>query len=87
MKPASGSYNIPGQTGHQLVQDGCKKVVEACKKAKKSAGLHVVIPTEESITKAVSDGFTFIAVGVDTVFLNQASKDALSIFSHTCSFR
>lgn len=75
----SGSYNIPGETSHPLVQDGCRKVVEACKKAKKSAGLHVVIPTEENITKAVDDGFTFIAVGVDTVFLNQASKEALGI--------
>ena len=75
----SGSYNIPGQTNHPLVQDGCNKVLAACQKAGKSAGLHVVIPTEDNIKKALADGFTFIAVGVDTVFLNRASKEALEI--------
>jgi 2-keto-3-deoxy-L-rhamnonate aldolase RhmA len=75
----SGSYGIPGQTSHKLVQDGCTRVLEACKSAGKAAGLHVVIPTEESIKKAVNDGFTFIAVGVDTVFLNEASKKAFAI--------
>jgi 2-keto-3-deoxy-L-rhamnonate aldolase RhmA len=75
----SGSYNVPGQTSHPLVQNGCRKVLEACVRHNKSAGLHVVIPTEQSIKKAVEDGFTFIAVGVDTVFLNGASKQAFAV--------
>lgn len=75
----SGSYGIPGQTSHRLVNEGCRKVLDACKRAGKSAGLHVVLPTEEGIKKAISDGFTFIAVGVDTVFLNEASKKAFAI--------
>ncbi|MFI4911825.1 MAG: HpcH/HpaI aldolase/citrate lyase family protein [Sedimentisphaeraceae bacterium JB056] len=75
----SGSYNIPGQTSHPLVNEGCRKVLDACKRAGKSAGLHVVIPTDESIKKAISDGFTFIAIGVDTVFINEASKKAFAV--------
>jgi len=73
----SGSYGIPGQTGHPLVVEGCQRVVEACRACGKSAGLHVVHPTLEAIRNAIRDGFTFIALGVDTVFLSQASKAAL----------
>jgi 2-keto-3-deoxy-L-rhamnonate aldolase RhmA len=73
----SGSYGIPGNTYHSLVQEGCRKVLRACQKAEKSAGLHVVIPTSENIEQALNDGFTFIAVGADIVFLDQASRNAL----------
>lgn len=82
----SGSYGIPGQTRHPLVQGGCQKVLDACKSAGKSAGLHVVIPTEDNIAKALKDGFTFIAVGVDTVFLNDASRNALQIAKNVVNF-
>ena len=73
----SGSYGIPGKTSDVLVQAGCKKVLNACAKAGKSAGLHVVIPTAENIERALQDGFTFIAVGADIVYLNLASRNAL----------
>jgi 2-keto-3-deoxy-L-rhamnonate aldolase RhmA len=75
----SGSYGIPGKTSDPLVSEGCKKVLDACRKKSKSAGLHIVIPTEENIKKALDDGFTFIAIGVDTVFLNEASGKAYNI--------
>lgn len=73
----SGSYGVPGETSHALITEACSKVLQACKKAGKSAGIHVVIPTEENIKKAIADGFTFIALGVDTVFLNEAARSAL----------
>jgi len=74
----SGSYGIPGQTDHQTVRDACARVSEACDKAGKSAGIHVVIPTPEAIKDAVAGGFTFIAVGVDTVFLTETARSALA---------
>lgn len=75
----SGSYGIPGETDDPLVRDACRRVLDACAGAGKSAGLHVVIPGEGAIRKAVEDGFTFLAVGVDTVFLNRAAEEALRI--------
>lgn len=74
----SGSYGLPGKTSDPLVLEGCRTVLEACKNLGKSAGLHVVIPTEENIVKALKDGFTFIAIGVDTEFLHQASRQSLN---------
>ena len=70
----SGSYNIPGQTDHKKVTASCGKVLEACKKAGKSAGIHLVIPTPEAIKSAIDAGYTFIALGVDTVFLDKAAR-------------
>jgi len=75
----SGSFGVPGQTSAPIVADACRKVLKACKMRGKSAGLHVVVPTQENIKKALEDGFTFIALGVDTVFINQASRNALDI--------
>lgn len=75
----SGSYGIPGQTGDPIIQNACARIVEACRNAGKAAGMHVVIPTPEAIAKAVADGFTFLAVGVDTIFLDQAARNALAV--------
>lgn len=75
----SGSYGIVGQTSHPLILSACRTVVEACKKKGKSAGLHIVKPTDESIERAIKDGFTFIALGMDTVFLDESSRKMLRI--------
>ena len=75
----SGSYGIPGQTGDPIIQDACRSVVAACRKTGKAAGLHVVLPTREAIEKAIDDGFTFLALGLDTVFLDRAAREALAI--------
>ncbi len=73
----SGSYGIPGRTSDPVVVEACQRVARACEQAGKSAGAHVVDPTPENLRRAIDDGFTFIGVGVDTVFLNQASAAAL----------
>ena len=73
----SGSYGVPGQTEAPQVKEACRRVVDACQRAGKSAGLHVVIPDEASIRRAVDDGFTFLALGVDVVFLDRSARSAL----------
>jgi len=73
----SGSYGIAGQTSAPVIQAACKKVIEACKKHKKSAGIHVVKPTKANIAQAIEQGFTFIALGVDIVFLDEGCRNAL----------
>ncbi len=74
----SGSYGVPGQTAHARVEAGCRRVLDACKAAGKSAGMHVVIPDQAVIARALADGFTFLALGVDTVFLSAGARDALA---------
>jgi 2-keto-3-deoxy-L-rhamnonate aldolase RhmA len=75
----SGSYGVIGQTSHPTLIEACDTVVKACKQAGKAAGLHVVLPSTSAIERAISDGFTFIALGMDTVFLDQGARLALQI--------
>ncbi|MEK6795503.1 MAG: aldolase/citrate lyase family protein [Spirochaetota bacterium] len=74
----SGSYGVPGETAHPSVVKACADVVAACTRAKKSAGLHVVVPEEANVKRAFSQGFTFIALGVDTYFIASAAALALA---------
>lgn len=77
----SGSYGVAGATDHELVRTARRRVVDACRNAGKSAGLHIVVPSAESVTAAVAEGFTFLAVGMDTVFLRTGGIEALKSFS------
>jgi 2-keto-3-deoxy-L-rhamnonate aldolase RhmA len=75
----SGSYELTGQTNHPTIRAAREKVAAACQRHGKSAGLHLVHPTRESIQDTIDHGFTFIALGVDMVFLNEASRSALNL--------
>lgn len=75
----SGSYGVPGRTGHDLVRDGCRRVLDACEAAEKAAGLHLVNPSAKAIAQALADGYTFLALGVDTVFLRGAATETFNV--------
>jgi 2-keto-3-deoxy-L-rhamnonate aldolase RhmA len=81
----SGSYGVPGQTGHERVRAGCRRVLDACAAAGKAAGLHVVLPTAEAMARAQADGYTFLALGVDTVFLRRGAAEALAVMAGALS--
>ena len=75
----SGSYGIPGKTDDPRVVEGCDRVVQACQRHGKSAGKHVVIPSAKAINGSIAQGFSFIALGIDTIFLAEGAKQALEI--------
>ena len=75
----SGSLGVPGHTEDPRVKEGGRQVVEACRRCGKSAGIHVVLPDRERIREVVEQGFTFIAVGMDTVFLDEGAGAALQM--------
>ena len=70
----SGSMGLTGQLYHPDVLAACDKMLMACKKCNKAAGIHVVPVEPERIKKFVSDGFTFIAASIDTVFIRYGSE-------------
>ena len=73
----SASYGVAGQMGHPLVMQARKTILEACKRAGKAPGLHVVLPDPQAIGQAVDEGFTFLAVGMDGVFIMRGAEAAL----------
>ena len=78
----SGSYGVTGDTSHPLIKGACRAVVEGCRRHGKSAGLHLVKPDEAAITATIAEGFTFIALGVDMIFIQQAAGVALASAAH-----
>ena len=72
-----GSYGVVGRTDDPVITAALVRVVEACEKAGKAAGTHVVLPAPSAIRSAIDAGFTFIALGMDDVFLEQGARAAL----------
>ncbi len=79
----SASYGVTGDVSNKLVTDGCNRVLEACKKHNKIAGIHIVNPDQKVIEENIKKGFQFIAVGIDTLFLMNGIKSAVSIVRQT----
>lgn len=73
----TGSMGIPGQLDNSQMDAILHKIIEACKESGKSAGIHDVRPTSNSVDSFLNKGFTFLALGIDAVFMRRDGKDVL----------
>ena len=73
----SGSMGIPGQTNHPDVLKACDEVLKTCLKLQKPAGIHVVSSKPEDAQPFIDKGFKFIALGMDTLFLQDGAQQVL----------
>jgi 2-dehydro-3-deoxyglucarate aldolase len=71
----SGSMGIVAQLDHPKMKEARKKVVEATAKAGRVLGIHEVRPDAAVVKELMDEGFSFIAVCLDTLFLSHASRD------------
>lgn len=76
----SGSYGVAGRLDHPAVMNGRKSVLAAANNAGISAGLHLVRATKESYARAVDDGFTFLCLDGDIIFLDKAARQGFQNF-------
>lgn len=74
----SGSYGVVGQMDHPHVMNGRRRVLEAARKAGIAAGIHLVKATEAIFQKAVDDGFTFVCLDGDIIFLDRAARNSFA---------
>lgn len=75
----SGSYGVLGQTGHPLIRSALAEVAEACHRHGKAAGQHVVTPSTENVALAQKQGYSLLALGMDTFFLQRGATAALGL--------
>ena len=61
----SGSLGITGQLEHPQMVAALDQYRAACHAHKKSAGLHIIRPSEESVRRALDQGYTMLALGLD----------------------
>ncbi len=71
----SGSLGIPGQTNHPDVISASKKVIDACKKFKKSCGTQIAEVSSNKIQASIDLGFTFIILSSDLFVLWKWSEN------------
>ena len=74
------SLGVPGQLSHPLVTVAKEKVLKAALKHGLVAGTHIVQPATAAseCEIAVKEGYTFIAVGADNLFLRDGAKNLYS---------
>lgn len=72
----SMSLGIPGQLSHPLVVEAKEKVLNAVLAKGLAAGIHMVQPSTAAADceQAVKEGYTFIAVGTDILFLGDSAR-------------
>jgi 2-dehydro-3-deoxyglucarate aldolase len=73
----SGSMGLTGQLDHPDVVGALARYRAACTVHHKAAGMHIVRPREEAIQRARAEGYTMLALGLDTVFLQEGARAAL----------
>ena len=70
----SASLGITGEFENKKYQDVLTKILEVCAKHKMPCGIHVVQPDTKMLEQRIKEGYTFVAYGVDTVFLNNGAS-------------
>lgn len=74
----SGSYGKTGDLDCSEMMDALARYRACCARHRKSAGMHLVRADGAAIDKALADGYTLIALGLDNVFLAEAAAGALA---------
>lgn len=78
----SGSYGKTGELECKEMQKALEKYLTVCRDEGIPAGMHIVRPDLESITKAVEEGYRLLVLGLDVVFLDEGAKESLSILNN-----
>ncbi len=73
----SGSMGITGQLDHPQMIAALDEYRAACRAHKKSAGLHIIRPNEANVRRALDEGYTMLALGLDNVFMEQSARASL----------
>lgn len=79
----SGSMGITGQLEHPQMVAALAQYRAVCAANRKSAGMHLVRPNEASVRRALDDGYTMIALGIDNVFLQEGARATLEAAGRT----
>lgn len=76
----SGSLGESGNFQNPKYLCAIEKYLDMSKQANVPTGIHIVCPNHERIKEAINKGYTMIAVGMDTVFLQERAMYYGDIF-------
>ena len=78
----SGSYGVPGETNHPIIQDASQIVIKACKNNHKSCGTQIANPNVLNTQKALDLGYTFLIMGSDLFLITNWSKQTSKLINN-----
>ncbi len=73
----SASMGHPGDFGRPEMTEALSAVSEACRRRKKPYGFHAVSSDPAEAMRRIGEGATFVAYGVDFLFLLESAKRGL----------
>jgi 2-keto-3-deoxy-L-rhamnonate aldolase RhmA len=74
----SVGFGVVGQSDHPKMREARAKVVNACHKNGKAAG--IIVSSEEQIEQVVAEGFTFLSYSSDSALVVKGMKEVSSAF-------
>lgn len=75
----SASLGAVGELDHPKVRAAEQRVLEAASTAGIACGIHLVHPSATVVQRAVQDGYTFFALGVDMILLSDGAAAAMAL--------
>ena len=78
----SGSYGVPGETNHPIIIEASKKIINACKKNKKSCGTQIANPDKLSTQEALDLGYNFLIMGSDLFLITYWSRQVSKLINN-----
>ena len=73
----SASMGYPGNFEENKFKNAIQKVIDTCKHNKVSSGFHVVDTQIDSIQKRIDQGCTFLALGIDYMFMRESALNEI----------
>ena len=70
----SGSMGIAGQVRHPRMLEAQSAVLEAAKRHNVAPGIFIIYPDEEAMQEYIEQGYQFIVVGSDLIFLAETTR-------------
>lgn len=74
----SASLGRPGEFEHPAVQQALDALSAAIARSPKSAGFHIVHPNPDDLESKLAAGYSFIAYGVDMIYLQEIAANHLA---------
>ena len=73
----SASLGVPGDFEAPDFRAAINKIYRIAKQKSAVMGIHVVMPDVSAVKKRIEEGYRFIALGIDTLFLGCSCRDCL----------
>jgi len=73
----SASLGIPGDFTNPKMVDAVDRIHTISKQLDKASGIHIIQPCKDELKKRLEEGFKFIALSLDSVYLGNSCREML----------